>query len=289
MLVSGFTFIRNAVKFDYPIVEAIQSLLPLCDEFVLALGDSDDGTDALIDSINSDKIKCIHTVWDPNLRVGGKVLADETNKALAKVNSNATWCIYIQGDECLHEKDFPAIRQAMEKYADDENVEGLLFNYWHFYATYDYISDSFSRYRREVRIIKNNLGIQSWGDAQGFRRQGEKLRVKLIQADVYHYGMVKPPKQQQDRFKYMHKLWHSDEVVNQMTGALEEYNYENKERLIRFQGSHPHVIQDRIDHVNWGLPDDPTKFPLSFKVKLKYLVFKMFGIRIGEYRNYKQV
>ena len=42
MKVCGFTFIRNAEKFDFPIVEAINSILPLCDCFVVAVGDSDE-------------------------------------------------------------------------------------------------------------------------------------------------------------------------------------------------------------------------------------------------------
>ena len=40
MRVSGFTFIRNAIHYDYPIVEAIHSILPLCDEVVVAVGNS---------------------------------------------------------------------------------------------------------------------------------------------------------------------------------------------------------------------------------------------------------
>ncbi|MBM3912615.1 MAG: glycosyltransferase family 2 protein, partial [Sphingomonadales bacterium] len=44
MKVSGFTFIRNAVLLDYPILEAIRSILPLCDEIVVAVGKSEDET-----------------------------------------------------------------------------------------------------------------------------------------------------------------------------------------------------------------------------------------------------
>ncbi|MBI3232741.1 MAG: hypothetical protein HYZ42_01655 [Bacteroidetes bacterium] len=154
------------------------------------MGNSDDDTESLIRTIGSEKLRIIHTTWDESLREGGKVLAVETNKALAEVNKNASWCIYIQGDECMHEDDFDSIRNAMVKYESNPKVEGLLFNYLHFYGTYDYVSDSFSRYRREVRIIKNHLNIQSWGDAQGFRKEGEKLQVKFIDATIYHYGMV---------------------------------------------------------------------------------------------------
>ena len=64
MKVSGFTIIRNAIKYDFPAVEAISSALPLCDEFVVAVGDCNDGTLELIQSISSPKIKIVRTVWE---------------------------------------------------------------------------------------------------------------------------------------------------------------------------------------------------------------------------------
>src|SRR6266478_5060005 len=134
MKVSGFTIVRNAIKFDYPIVEAINSVLPICDEFIVAVGNSDDDTLNLIRSIHSPKIKIIATTWDDTLRQGGKVLAIETNKAFAAISPDADWCFYIQADEVVHEKYLPAIKDAMLKWKDDGKVEGLLFNYKHFYG-----------------------------------------------------------------------------------------------------------------------------------------------------------
>jgi hypothetical protein len=287
MKVSGFTFIKNAVKFDYPIVEAIKSVLPLCDEFILALGNSDDSTEELIKTIQSPKLKIFNTVWDDTLREGGKVLASETDKALSHVSKDSTWCIYIQGDECMHEDDYDTINRAMKLYENNDKVEGLVFNYLHFYGTYDYISDSFSRYRREVRIIKNNKSITSWGDAQGFRKNGEKINVKLIDATIYHYGMVKPPKLQQDRFKYMHQLWHDEHTVKKMTGEADDFDYYNNERLIKFNGKHPAAIEGRVKRLSWELGYDPTLLPLKLKIKIKLYIYKFLGIRIGEYKNYK--
>ena len=156
MQVSGFTFIRNAVKFDYPVVEAITSILDLCDEFVVMLGNSEDNTRKLLESINSPKLKIFDSVWDDSLREGGRVLADETNKAFDKVSPHNDWCFYIQGDELIHEKYLPGIKDAMLQYKDDNRVEGLLFNYLHFYGSYDYIGDSTQWYRKEVRVIRND-------------------------------------------------------------------------------------------------------------------------------------
>jgi hypothetical protein len=73
MKISGFTIIKNAVLNDYPVVEAILSVLPVVDEMIVSIGDSEDETEALIRSIGNPKIKIIYSVWDPELKKGGKV------------------------------------------------------------------------------------------------------------------------------------------------------------------------------------------------------------------------
>src|SRR5688572_3655626 len=156
MFVSGFTIARNVVRADYPIREAVLSVLPLCDEFVIAVGKSEDGTLDFIRSFDDPKIKIIETIWDDNLRVGGKVLADETNKAKAAVDPKADWLFYIQADECLHEKYLEPVKGAMQTYLNDPEVDGLLFDYIHFYGSYDYVGDSRKWYRNEIRVVRNN-------------------------------------------------------------------------------------------------------------------------------------
>jgi hypothetical protein len=193
MKVAGFTFIRNAIKNDYPVVEAITSILPVCDEFVVALGNCDDDTEKLITGINSPKIKIIHTVWNEGMREGGAVFAQETDKAFQAISADADWAFYIQGDECVHEKYLPVIKKEMEDNLNDARFEGLLFKYLHFYGSYDYYGHSRRWYRREIRIVRNNKAVHSYRDAQGFRWDNRKINVKLIDAYIYHYGWVKPP------------------------------------------------------------------------------------------------
>ena len=132
MRVCGFTFIRNAVKFDYPVVESITSILPLCDKFIVVVGNSEDNTRNLIERINSSKVEIIDSIWDDSLREGGRVLAAETNKAIQKLPSDFDWAFYIQADEIVHEKDLSTIISSMKKWEDDKNVDGLLFRYNHF-------------------------------------------------------------------------------------------------------------------------------------------------------------
>ena len=154
MKVVGFSFIKDAVKMQYPIVEAIRSILPLCDEVIVAVGASADGTRELVANIDK-KVKILDTEWDFTLSANGKVLASETDKAFKQIPADADWCIYIQGDEVLHEDGYEEINKAMHKFKDDKNVDGLLLKYRHFFGSYNYVGVEAHWYRNEVRIIKN--------------------------------------------------------------------------------------------------------------------------------------
>lgn len=290
MKISGFTFVRNAIKFDYPIVEAITSILPICDEVVVAVGNSEDETLALIQSIDSPKIKIIETVWDDSLRKGGQVLAVETDKALAAVSPDADWCFYIQGDEVVHEKYLPVIKQAMQDNLHKSQVEGLLFNYTHFYGSYRYVGNAHRWYRREIRVIRNTGKVRSYKDAQGFRTvDNQKLKVKLIDAYIYHYGWVKPPEIQREKMKSSINFWGEGHDVDKIKEVLEAFDYSEIDSLTLFEATHPAVMQARIDSVNWMFNYDIHEKKLSFKNQVKMIIEKLTGYRIGEYRNYKVV
>lgn len=288
MKISGFTFIRNAVKYDYPVVEAITSILPLCDEFIVAVGNSEDDTLQLIKNINSSKIKIVDTVWDNTLREGGQVLADETNKAMKAISPDSTWAFYIQADECIHEKYLPALKEAMLKWKDDKTVEGLLLNYSHFYGSYDYVGNSRKWYRKEIRIVRNDITIKSYRDAQGFRKNGKKLQVKPVDAFVYHYGWVKPPQLQQAKLEVFNRLWHDEEWMKKNIKQVHEFDYSQIDSLAQFTGTHPSVMQSRIKNKNWQFTFDPTQKNISLKLRILMAIEQLTGLRIGEYKNYKE-
>ena len=290
MKVAGFTIIRNAIKFDYPVIEAITSILPICDEFIVAVGNSEDDTLQLIKSINSPKIKIIETVWDDSIRQGGQVLAMETNKAFDAISKDVDWCFYIQSDECVHEKHLASIKEEMLKYTDDKEVDGLLFNYVHFYGTYNYVGNSRRWYRKEIRIIKNDKSIRSYKDAQGFRKiDNSKLNVKPISAEIYHYGWVKTPKAQQAKQEHFHKMWHDDEWMKKNIAQVEEFDYSQIDSLEEFKGTHPLVFQNRVKAADWKFNFDKTQIKLSTKDKFLLFIEKTTGWKVGEYKNYKVV
>jgi hypothetical protein len=287
MVVAGFTFIRNAVKYDYPIVEAIWSILPLCDYLVVAVGESEDETLEMIRGIKSDKIRIVETVWDDGLREGGKVLAVETDKAFDAIGEDADWCIYIQGDEVLHEQYIDCIRKGMLDSLSDGRVEGFLVKYRHFYGSYDYVGDASLWYRREVRIVRNDKQIRSYKDAQGFRRNGQKLGVKLLDAYMHHYGWVRHPDGMMQKQLNVNKYWHDDEWVSKNIEVLGAFDYSEVESVVKYEGSHPRVIQKRIEKVNWTFASDPSRSNRSLKDRMLKWAESITGVRIGEYKNYK--
>lgn len=288
MKISGFTFVKNAIKFDYPVVESIKSILPLVDEFIVLCGDSEDKTEELIQSISSPKIKIFHSTWDPNLKEGDQVLANETDKAFKLVSPESDWAFYLQADEVIHEKDLPHIRTAAERYLKDTAVDGLLFSYIHFLGTYDYVGDSRRWYNNEIRVIRNQKSIHSYRDAQGFRKNGKKLKVKPIDARVYHYGWVRHPETQQRKLNTFYSFWAGENYDSGEHGKELAYDFINEiDSVKKFKGTHPQVMTERIKTKNWNLQLDTRKKRFSFKDTLLYRFEKLTGKRLFSYRNYK--
>ncbi len=288
MKITGFTIVKNAEKNDYPVVEAIKSILPVVDEMIVSLDRGEDNTEGLIKSIVSDKIKIVYSHWDMSLREGGQVYAVETNKAMEQVSADTDWLFYIQADEIIHEKYHPAIIEAAKKYCHDTRVQGLLFKYLHFYGTYDYVGDSRKWYSHEIRMVKNDQRIRSYKDAQGFRMGNKKLDVVLIDAVVYHYGWVKSPEQMMNKQKNIIRYYSGDdEGIERFKSERDFFDFDDFDSLTRFTGTHPKVMAQRIANKNWETPLDITRKKFSLKEKFLFWFEKKTGKRLFEFRNYR--
>ncbi len=293
MTISGFTFVRNAVRYDYPVVQSIRSQLPLVDELVVAVGNSDDGTLELIEGIGEPKIRIVHTVWDDAKRVGGHVLAEQTNIALAECRGD--WCLYLQADEVLHQDDYDAYRAALRRAAQRDDVEALLLHWKHFYGTYDWLGVGRQWYRREIRAVKNLPGVTSWGDAQGFRIRDEHgvRKLRAMQADVwvYHYGWVRRPDVQQQRQRAFQAMYHDDAWVQEHVGMAEAFDYTNCDRVEPYTGTHPSVMAQRIAQAGeWAGHFDPARLrKAALHDRMLDGIERLTGKRLFEYRNYVEV
>lgn len=311
MSISGYTFVRNAVKLGYPLKESISSILDLVDEFVIAYcpGDEGDNTLEVIKSIKTDKIKLIEAKWEPQ-RFKKNTLYSYLSD-IAKNECKGAWLFYLQVDEVVHEKFIPVIKKACEKYTRNSEIEGFLFNYKHFWGDYDHCFTHHGWYPREIRIIRNLPEIHSWRDAQSFRRYNTfeattdyyltkehtyKLKVVLLPAEIYHYGWVRPPQTMADKQNRMRKTW---------DGSLEnkfesEFDYGPLNKVPEFTETQPAVMQERVKTLDWkGSLRYDNKYDLQrarFKhEKLKYRIKSwvelnlLSGKEIGGFKNYEIV
>lgn len=172
---------------------------------------------------------------------------------------------------------------------DNPVIEGLLLKYKHFYGSYDYVAESRRWYRREIRVMKKLKGIRSYKDAQGFRINDRKLRVKLVDAYVYHYGWVKPPKGISLKMNNFNKFYHDEAWVDEFSPVSDSFDYGNADKVVRFDQTPPAVMKQRIDKVNWTFTFDLSKQEINHNLKRKVLqwIENMTGLRLFEYKNYK--
>ena len=252
----GFTIARQAVRLGYPLEESLRSLLPLVDELVVGIGDGDDGTWELVESIGDPKLSLFRSTWDPTHRRNGQVLSEETNKALARCRGD--WAIYLQADEVLHEDELPALRRVIEE-NDRRATETLSFRYFHFYGSYATCQDNPNWfYPRATRAVRLGVGVQSVGDACAFmvERDGVMRRPRRVDTGlhVYHYGWVRPPQVMREKSRRFEALQHDDEWIRRhgVDATRPGEIYGSLGHLRRFEGTHPAVMQARVARQDWS-------------------------------------
>lgn len=261
MKVSGFTFIRNAVRYQFPVVECIRSVLPMVDEFVVAVGDSDDGTEELIRSIGDERIVVVPSRWNPNLRTGGYVLAQQTNVALFSCTGN--WAVYIQGDEAIHERDHGHLRKLMEKYADDDRVESLALHRMNFVGDYRTVYEPADDLC--VRIVKPHRFVLSRGDAAGFtvhpkfKERGRRITTVDTGTPIFHYMDIRTPEGYLAKNTASHLLW--QEYGPRGVASFDEHFQGAYARrfLKRYDGTHAAPLGERISAHGYSFDIDSPK------------------------------
>jgi len=237
MKISGATIVRNAIKFRYPVVEAILSVLPICDEYIVNVGDSTDGTLELVKSIKDPRIKIFKRVWD--MSIGQDVLSVETDFAVSQCTGD--WVFYNQTDELIHEDDLIRIKEYMKRYLNDPKVGAFQFRWIHFYGSfYRYRIDG-GWFQKQVRVIKNNGKYVSHDGAWGFRcKDGTSLKGLKAPFFIYHYGWVHDPQTMAEKRKNAHAIGFFAELDEKEKKP--EYDYGDLSRFPVYFGTHPSVM-----------------------------------------------
>jgi hypothetical protein len=241
MKVSAFTFIRNGEMLGYPFIESIQSALPIVDEFVIAVGKSEDQTLERIRSIPSNKIRIIETEWNEVMQDRGFVYAQQ--KMIAQFNCTGDWAFYLEGDEVLHEKDLNTIRDTMQRHLNNPEVEALYFDYYHFYGKPDQLG--IAGYRRAPRIIRNSIRNYS-PDGLFFvvmdkNKKGRYPRAAHAGCHMYHYGHVRKVSRNDAKIKQVSRYWGSENP-----DSFSSYGNIDLGELRTFTTNHPAIMDNWI-------------------------------------------
>ena len=239
MKVSGFTFLRNGTLLGYPYIESIRSVLPICDEFVVAVGRGEDDTLERVRAIGDAKLRVIETTWNEGMRDRGYVYAQQ--KMIAQFNCDGDWAFYLEGDEVVHERELPAIRAAMERHLDNAAVEALVFQYHHFYGSPDWVAVSPGWYRHAPRIIRNSIRSYS-PDGLFFvvmekNKRGRYPRAALADATIYHYGHVRRIAAMREKNARIGRYWNLNHP------SFERYSIDPT-AIRRFSGQHPALMRE---------------------------------------------
>lgn len=235
--ISGFTFLRNGVKLGFPFDASVRSLLPLVDEFVIAVGRGEDDTRERLVAIGDPKIRLIDTLWNERMEERGFVYAQQ--KMIAQYACTGDWAFYLEGDEVLHEDEIAAIRASVDRHHTNRAVEALVFDYLHFYGSPQWLAVSPAWYRRECRLIRNT--IRSYAPDGQFwvvmdrHRRGRHPQAALAHAHIYHYGHVRRTEYMQAKLDQVSKYWsHGAPQVR--------YGQIDAQSLKPYTGTHPQLM-----------------------------------------------
>lgn len=279
MKVSGFTFLRNAVINGYPFEESIRSLLPIVDEYVVAIGEGHDNTLLRVKSINDPKIKIIETRWNENMRDRGFVYGQQ--KMIAHYNCSGDWAFYLEADEVLHECELPRIQEAMRANLHNERVEALYFNFFHFYGTP--YQTGIAGYRKAPRIIRNTVRAIS-PDGLFFvildkNKRGRYPRALYAQGNIYHYGHCRSICKMNEKVLQVGKYWGDSHSEFRGYGSVD------LAELKPFTGSHPKAMADWISHeAELFFAQDPGYVPSlrDMRNRLRFWIEEKFSIEISK-------
>ena len=285
MKVSAFTFIKNGQILGYPFVQSIKSILPIVDEFVINVGQSEDDTLALIQSINSPKIRIIQSIWNNNMHDRGYVYGQQ--KMIAQFNCTGDWAFYIEGDEVYHEDDLDKIRASMQTHIDNPEVEALVFDFYHFYGNSNSYLDSPGWYRSEARIIKNS--VRSYAPDGLFwlvldsNKNGRYPKAKHTGACCYHYGWVRSEEQMNLKSQKVQQYWGGEPTKI-------DYSQMDQQIIKAFSNSHPKVVQDWLPKDKGIYQADPTYQPSKKQKKHRLMLKleKLFGLELSK-KHYKLI
>lgn len=292
ILISGLAILRNGVRLDYPFVESIRSAAPICDEFVVVVGKSEDDTLERVRALDVPGLRVIETEWSPRVEPAHCVLAQQTNIGMHQ--TRGVWCLYLQANDVLHEDALPGLRELAERHADDDEVEAMLFERLTFWADYDHVLACYpDRFKFTARMLRPYIGTHSVRDAMsmavfdGFSTRGRWPRAVDTGFYSYRYGFVR-------EFQALRDKADLAQHAQSWGRPGDDYFFTQHaaQTIRRFHGSHPAVMAERVARFQstFDLDDPRCRRTLNLRERRRLLetrFYQRFGFPRGRNSRYQ--
>lgn len=184
---AGSLFVHDALRLDYCLQAAIESLILVCDEVIVLDCGSTDGTAGLLRHLEHrfEKLTVASSPWEAAADYSR--LAILANRAREMVTYR--WHLMLQADEVLHEASYPILRELVELDGWGHRAfEVRRLNLWRdpahhiaFNSTMKPCGDAPIRIGHQV--------IPAVGDAESLR--GPASDALLDQVVIFHYGYLR--------------------------------------------------------------------------------------------------
>ena len=230
MKISGILVIKNGLSGGFPFLEAVLSIMPVVDEFLIVDGGSSDGTWEILGDLQRKfpgKVQLFSRVWE--VSPSFESIDASFNEMVSKVTGD--WIFVAQGDEIWHEKDLKNMREFIT-FADEDGYNairsGCIEARWDGVdATYLRGSDykCIRMFRRQPNLICFRVGDDVFIEPNRVQREG------FTSSNL-------PPELDADfGFYHFHRLF-PDNAPNADRLIMEELGTAHEERKIFYQPIH---------------------------------------------------
>lgn len=231
-MISGTNIAYKVIEHDYCLKESIESMLPVCDEIIIADCGGVDGTSELLQAMASTepKIKPFSAMWTPSPK--GQWLADLTNEC--RSHAMFPWHLCLQADEIvLASQDF----RSWVRYGRGGGLNSVRYNFWKdaksLAPTGTVCSTSVVRFAP--------MSYPSVGDGESLHGYVDENHVG---PEIFHYGFLRRVNAFKKKAAIMEK-WINGEV-NPLWKKIETDGtkalYDWVTETIPFAGRHPEII-----------------------------------------------
>jgi glycosyltransferase involved in cell wall biosynthesis len=285
MIISAWTTTTDCIKYGYPILENIKSMLPLVDEYIIVDGGSTDGTLELIESLNEPKIRIINdedTKWEYNWDFWR--ILHNFDRGFQECKGDIVIC--LDADYVIHEDGYDSIRQSFKDMINDNKIESQYCRYnfmladRYFFKKDRTLAVNMKLCRENKLDIKYGIDYENWGwgaepivfeKIENGMNMGKLLGfygdILKVNTKIFNYGLIFKEdnlitRSQRFRYrmaekntfsKYKRLNWATteDEVWNEyIHGCLKAFEA-SKQYPIKLE-EHPKIIQEKIAKMTPG-------------------------------------